>query len=254
MLDEPLLPTQAAHARCGFRLSTPMLRPPELRLGDPKHTATYKERFFDLMFMLVIGSLTKLPLDVPGMLQLAFYFALLWNLWVGVAFFNTRFDTDDIVARMSALADMVGVVGMASAAALPPDAIGFGRVVGCYAAVRAVLVLKYMRCWAAITSNPQLTRLLGGIMGGFALGVCAWVVAIGAWETHPPLARAAVALGLLCDYGTPFALLRWMVPVHHLHMPQRFAGFVALMFIGVLFNAMQTCAHTRRVLVTPCPY
>merc|ERR1712135_106521 len=56
------------------------------------------------------------------------------------------------------------------------------------------------------------------------------------------------ALGLLCDYGTPFALLPWMVRVHGPHITDRFAGWIVLMFTGTLFNFVQTMGHPSKNL------
>ncbi|KAL1524953.1 hypothetical protein AB1Y20_019829 [Prymnesium parvum] len=246
-LKEELLPTASREARRCWPCEASAWRiaagsglhvVPRLRLADFQHSATTKERFFDLMFMLVIGNLTKLPLTAAGLAQMCFYFSLLWNLWVGVAFFNTRFDTDDVIARCFAFLDMLGVIGMAAGVQLPIwSPSGFCRVVGFYALVRLGLVLKYVRVWLALPSTRQLSS---GFIRGFSLGVLSWAAAIAIAPTPTALVWTFAAFGLAFDYGTPFALLRGMVAVHKIHMPQRFSGFVALMFIGVLFNFMQT--------------
>jgi hypothetical protein len=110
---------------------------------------------------------------------------------------------DDIIARMFAVADMVAVVGMSLA--IPTTDL---RVfVSFYMSVRVLLVIKYVRVWVTL----QRRFLVSGFIGGFTLGLASWTGVLCVRGTIAQWIFASA--GFACDYGTPFVLLPWMLPV-----------------------------------------
>ena len=194
--------------------------------------ATQSELFFDMTLIFSLQNMFLLPLTSTGIGQLALFYALLWNGWVGIAFFNTRFDMDDLVSRAFAVADMVAVVGMSLA--IPTANVT--AFVSFYMSIRVLLVVKYIRVWLSSSGS----YIVSGFIIGFSLGVACWAVAICVPTDKAALLGVLIGCALLCDYGTPFALLRHMLPVHSFHFPERLAGMVVLMFCGTLFNFVQS--------------
>ena len=48
------------------------------------------ELFFDMTLIFSLQNMFTLPLTTTGLCQLAFFYILLFNAWLGIAFFNTR--------------------------------------------------------------------------------------------------------------------------------------------------------------------
>eukprot|EP00937_MAST-01D_sp_MAST-1D-sp2_P002831 g2831.t1 len=225
--------------------------PPQLRVGGSaaaSRTATEMENFFDLMFVLPMQNMFMLPIDTAAdVCRFAVIFLAIFNSWLGEAFYNTRFDTDDAVCRAATVLQMVCIAGMASGIVAPSagDALHGGdrTFAASYAALRAVLVLKYVR---ACFYLPAVRRLTFGFMAGFASSVALWAasgaVRGGLVASLGGDVPALWVVALAFDYGTPFALLLLpaarMVPVHHSHMPERFAAFTTLILAGNLFSVM----------------
>ena len=215
----------------------PSAEPGEQGDGGNEHgerEATFTENFFDLMYVLPMQNLFPLPLgSAEELLLYAMYFATVFNSWLGEAFYNTRFDTDDVVSRALTVVQMVCVAGMASGLSRGLGA-GDSTFALSYAAMRAMLVLKYCRvAWHV----PKVRLLTLGFIAGFSTSITLWVSSA---FVAPPQ-QAGVALGgLLVDYATPFVLAATprfkMVPVHPAHMPERFAGFTCLVLAGSLFS------------------
>ena len=63
--------------------------------GDGARHATFAELFYDLAFFLPLHRLGLRCTDAENGFYYAFYFAAIFNAWVGEVFWNTRFDNDD---------------------------------------------------------------------------------------------------------------------------------------------------------------
>lgn len=212
------------------------LLPPNVQAGEARRDATFTENFFDLMYVLPMQNLFSLS---PGrsprsLLLFVVYFATIFNSWLGEAFYNTRFDTDDVPARGITVLQMVCIAGMASGVNERAEYTGDSTFALSYAALRALLVMKYARvAWHL----PKLRPLTLGFITGFSVALGCWVASA---FVAPAFQLPMALLGLCVDYTTPFVLAlvpRFkMVPVHHQHMPERFAGFTCLVLAGSLFS------------------
>jgi low temperature requirement protein LtrA len=224
MLAEPLLTPRKESSGLLARLES-LSSPPTIRVRDPNRSSTGTENFFDVALIFVLSAVFHLPVSLGGLAELSLAFALLWNGWVGIAFYNTRFDTDDLLSRTLACLDMLAIVGMS--ASVPAE--NHSVLMLSYAGMRVTLVVRYIRAFVALPAGRPLT---GRFALCFGAGVGCWAAAI--VTTVAPLRHALVVCGLAFDFGTPFALLRWMLPVHSRHLPERFGGLVALNFTGAL--------------------
>ena len=213
-----------------------LVRPPDLQTGEDR-TASRLELFFDLAFVLVVAELAiELRDDVspPGALKFAGLFATVWWAWVSATLYANRFDHDDVLYRLTKLASMAAVVGLAASAT---DATGerFGTFVGCQVVLRGLLALQYARAYRHVVEARPVARLylLGAAAGGLL-----WAVSL---LVPRPLAFALWGAAVLAEALVPLIATRAPadVPLHVEHLPERFALFVIL----VLGESVAAVAH-----------
>ena len=84
------------------------------------------------------------------------YYAAIFNAWIGQAFFNNRFDTDDGVAKLFALAKMTCVVGMAAGVPRDINTDGGELFVVSYCMLRFLLIVEYLRTAAHVREARSL--------------------------------------------------------------------------------------------------
>lgn len=225
--------------RPGDQQSSWIYQPPRLVVTQNDRSMTLTEVFFDFIFVLPLQSLFLV--QVRTGLEAALFIVCYWatfTAWIGEAFFNTRFDTDDVIQRLLAVVQMLGVATMASGLG---TAFGHGDAtfaIG-YVMVRGTLVLKYWRAWFAL---PKMRGILKGFIAGFTASVGFWLLSLAVDSTHMTQHYQLLlcGLGLALDTATPFALLalRKTIQVHANHMPERLTCWIVLMLAGNLFAVM----------------
>jgi hypothetical protein len=123
---------RAIHNSVAALTCSSLLRAPELH-AELKHRAygstpslttfhrgaTPTELYFDLVYFMPLQRLSTRALGWDNVFDFWLYYVAIFNAWLGQAFFNNRFDTDDLLARVFALMKMTCVVGMA--AGVPTD-------------------------------------------------------------------------------------------------------------------------------------
>ena len=131
-----------------------------------------------------------------GFFAFVLLFVGVWWAWIGETFYDTRFDTDDPVHRLLTVLQMFAVVALAINV---HDAFGTtGRAFTLsYVAIRAILVVQYLRAGRYVPSARPLT---GRFARGFALAAALWVVTI---FLPAPWRWLVVAAALAVDFGTP---------------------------------------------------
>ena len=154
------------------------ISPPRLRtVQEEERSATWLELFYDLAFVAAVAALGVNLLgdsSLTGWLAYAGYFVLIWWLWASHTFYADRFDTDDLVYRLIAGAQMVAIAFLA--ASLISES-GTPTVVfaTAYAFVRILLVGLYARVHRHV---PEARRLVLGYMRGFGAAAVLWTAAI----------------------------------------------------------------------------
>jgi len=97
----------------------PLIVPPRLRGIEPDRNrrATWLELFFDLVFVVAIAIGLNLDHDptVGGFLQYLALFVPVWWAWAGFTYYANRFDSDDVVYRLTVLLGMFAVAALAVA-------------------------------------------------------------------------------------------------------------------------------------------
>ena len=176
------------------------LRPPRLRtIDEEERSATWLELFYDLAFVAAVAVLGGRILNDPsweGLLSYAAFFGLLWWLWSSHTFYADRFDTDDLVYRLFATAQIIAIVIVA--ASLTADSGSTLAFAIGYATARLILLALYARAYLHV---PQARILIAGYLKGFGFAAFLWVVAI----FVPEPGRFWIwGLALAVDLATPF--------------------------------------------------
>ena len=202
------------------------------RLRDDHHLerhASWLELFYDLIFAVTISQLAhhlQADLSPRTLAEFLGLFVPVWWAWVGQTMFSTRFESDDPVQRVFTLFQMLCAAIMAvQLGGMDLDAFhGFAFA---YAALRACLVLQYVRVWR---HDPGSREISGYLARVFAVGtVLAFASAFATPMVAWPLWLGAMAADII---GPRLAssLMR-SAPVHRGHLPERLALFT-LIFLG----------------------
>lgn len=219
------------------------IAPPRLQtVGDGGHrTATWLELFYDLAFVVAIAILGGRLLDDTtwtGLWSFLGYFALLWWLWASHTFYADRYDTDDLVYRLWAAAQMVAVLVMAASLGHGPSESTIVFAAG-YAGARLVLLALYWRVYRHVS---ETRRLVTGYLIGFGAAAVAWLASV----FVPDPARFAVwGVALAIDLATPWVVRRQQatVPLDESHLPERFGLFVILVLGESLAAVVAGLSH-----------
>jgi low temperature requirement protein LtrA len=194
---------------------------------EKERHASWLENFYDLIVAIVVFQLsTNLNHDVSifGFLGfVALFIPVLWS-WIGVTFYNSRFETDDLGHRLLTLLQMAAAAIMAVNV---PDGLGKNSAAFAlsYAAIRTILVIEYLRTGRHVPSTrPLVTRY----SIGFSISAGLWFVSA---FVPPPFRFVFWILGLIIDISTPMIFTRSMAikfaPNIH-HLPERFGSFTII--------------------------
>jgi len=205
-------------------------RPPRLRtLETDERAATWTELFYDLVFVVAVARLGARflhDLSWQGFFEFGALFTILWWAWASFTFFADRYDTDDTGQRLLAVAQMIGVAGMAASLGLGDQHLEtISRQFSLsYIAVRIALVVMYSRAWRNV---PLTQPLVGGYLKGFVVEIVIWVISVFA---PAPWRYVLWGVGLLISFATPWLMRREQVrvPLSVSHLPERFGLFTIL--------------------------
>ena len=85
--------TQATSSRTGcFRIAGCF----RIDSQEEHRSGTYTEAFYDLIYFIPLARLTSQPPSSEVLSRFPLYFAAIFLAWKGEAFFNTRFDPDNV--------------------------------------------------------------------------------------------------------------------------------------------------------------
>lgn len=229
-------------------------RPPRLLVGEAEQhrQASWLELLFDLVFAAAVAQLgagLAGDLSWAGFGRLVGYFVPVWWAWTGFTFYGDRFDSDDVVYRLTVLAAMAGVGAMT--ATVERSSTGFAIA---YIAVRVILVALYLR---ARHHEPAARSFVSLTAGVFSLGISCWLLSLALPE---PARFWLWGLGLLIEAVTPFfasgAVAK--MPLHSGHVPERFGSFtIVAMGETVLVATLGLAGQdwdTAAVIVAGCGF
>jgi low temperature requirement protein LtrA len=192
-----------------------------------EHHVTWLENFYDLIVAIIVYQLSRdLNQDVSiyGFLGfVALFIPVCWS-WIGVTFYSTRFETDDLIHRLLMLLQIGAAVFMAVSV---PDGLGKNSVwfALSYAIMRTILVIEYLRTRRHVPAARQLTTRYSI---GFSIAAGIWFASI----FVPPTFRLFLwIIGLGVDIGTPLLFARQLsvqFAPHIHHLPERFGSFTII--------------------------
>jgi low temperature requirement protein LtrA len=214
------------------------LEPPRLRTtADPSEQrhATWFELFFDLVFVAAVSQLGAALARDPSAVVFARFAALfvvvVWA-WILYALYANRFDTDDLIFRLTKSAAMLAIAAIA--VNLHQAMHGHGGTVGFaagYVVLRSLLVGLYVRARRHVVGQGR--RLVNTYIVGYSATTVLWLVSI---FIPSPFRYALWSVATIIDLAIPVrawaALREHTVVVSHL--TERFGTF----FIIVLGESL----------------
>jgi low temperature requirement protein LtrA len=200
---------------------------------EPHRPATPLELLFDLCFVVAVAVLAASLHHglaeghiASAVLGYAVLFVPLWWAWMSYTWYATAFDNDDVLFRLLTLAQMAGVLVVASSipSALAGNPVPFTLA---YTAMRVPLVLQWIRAARQDVAHRRFaTRYAVGIVVAQAIWLSALAV--------PAPARLGVwALAIVVDLLTPIWATR-VAPgrvFHAGHIAERY-GLFTLIVLG----------------------
>lgn len=197
--------------------------------------ATWLELFYDLVFAAAISqighSLYVNNNSIIGFLGTVSLFVPVWWAWVGVTFYATRFETDDLVHRLLVLLQMMG------AAALTINIHGAlaetsGNFAISYGAIRAFLVIEYLRAGRKI---PAASRLANTLAQGFLISTILWLISA---VVPTPIRFMMWALAIAIDISTTILAGRKHLQLapNIFHLPERMGLFTLIVLGETIFG------------------
>ena len=227
----------------------PWLVPPRLRTGgevDERH-ASWLELFFDVVFVVAIAQLVhELVVDhsSAGLLRFAALFVPIYVAWQGHSAYADRFDTDDLAFRAAYFAAMLAVSAMA--VLIPDVARGHNSAAFAvaYAVLRSLMIALYWRAWRSVPQARPLIRRYGI---GYSAGVAIWLASL-AFDTPSRFVVWGIALVLELSLPPLSTRLHRIVPVHGIHLPERW-GLFTIIVVGesVVAVALETADANWRI-------
>src|SRR5918993_2447896 len=132
-------------------MTRPMILPIRLRStggAEAGRRVTWLELFLDLAFVAAVSAVGG-PLAVEytpdGLIRYGFLFFLIWWAWLGQTLYATRFDPDDVLHRVLALAQIFGVAVMAINADDALESRSSAGFAPADAGLRGLLAFQYAR-------------------------------------------------------------------------------------------------------------
>ena len=203
------------------------LRPPVLRLVDrEERSATWLELFFDLCFVAAIAALgVDLHSDQTweGYLRFAGLFVPIWWGWMGITWYATAFDTDDVIYRLSLLISMLAIVAIAVNVRTVKDGDATGFVIS-YVIMQAVVAGLYLRARQHAHETQTLTtRYAAGDM----LGAGIWLASL---ALPTPAQYWVWGIAMVVLLITPMYAVRAYhgQPFDSSHIPERYGLFTII--------------------------
>ncbi len=192
-----------------------------------EHHVTWLENFYDLIVAIIVFQLSRdlnQDVSVYGFLSfVALFIPVVWS-WIGVTFYSTRFETDDLAHRLLMLLQIAAAAFMAVSV---PDGLGKNSswFALSYALMRTILVIEYLRTGRNVSAAREITTRYSI---GFSIAAGIWFASI---FVPPPFRLIMWIIGLAVDIGTPLLFARQLsvqFAPHVHHLPERFGSFTII--------------------------
>ncbi len=201
---------------------------------EKERHSSWLENFYDLIVAIVVFQLyTNLnhSVSIYGFLGFVALFIPVWWSWIGVTFYSSRFETDDLGHRLLTLLQIAAAAFMAVCVPGGLDKNSTGFAVS-YAAIRGILVIEYLRTGKHIPSTRTIVRPYSI---GFSIAASIWLASA---FVPAPMRFILWIVGLAIDVVTPtvFTMRKSTGFAPNIyHLPERFGTFTIIVLgISVL--------------------
>jgi low temperature requirement protein LtrA len=224
-------PEEASERRRPRFVRPQVLRNLTLEQRSEERTSTPLELFFDLCFVVAVAALARGLHDEPnlgGTLRFLGLFVPVWWSWMIFTWYATAFDNDDVPYRVTLLAAMLSMLGLAASVGevgVEPDAaVSF---VLAYASMRLLMTGLFLRALRHVLASLRPFVIL--YAAGNALGAAIWLSSL----LVPEPGRYAVwAAGLFVELLGPILAVRTLsnprVSFHPRHIAERYGLFTII--------------------------
>ncbi len=218
-----------------------------------ERTSTWLELFFDLFFVVAVAALARGMHDDPtlgGALRFAGLFVPVWWSWMNFTWYATSFDNDDVPYRVTLLAAMLCMLGLAaSVEGVGTEAGATTGFVLAYAVMRLLLVGLWVR--ARYHTPPALRGFASWYAVGNALGAVLWLASL---ALPAPAIYGAWAVALFVELLASILAARTLedprVSFHPRHIPERY-GLFTIIVLGES-GPRRRCGHRWHRLGARC--
>jgi low temperature requirement protein LtrA len=203
---------------------------------EKERHSSWLENFYDLIVAIVVFQLsTNLNHNVTayGFLGFVALFIPVWWSWMGVTFYNSRFETDDLTHRLLTLSQIAAAAFMAVCVPGGLDKNSAGFAIS-YASIRGILVIEYLRTGRHVPSTHTIIRPYSI---GFSIAAGIWLASA---FVPPPFRYILWIVGLVIDIATPtlFTLRTSATFAPNIfHLPERF-GIFTIIVLGISILAV----------------
>jgi low temperature requirement protein LtrA len=212
------------------------VRPQVLRNLTPEErseerTSTPLELFFDLCFVVAVAALARGLHDEPdlgGTLRFLGLFVPVWWSWMIFTWYATAFDNDDVPYRVTLLAAMLSMLGLAaSVGEVGVEEGAAASFVLAYASMRVLMTGLFVRAGRHVPAS--LRPFVTIYAAGNALGAAVWISSL----LVPGPGRYAVwAAGIFVELLGPILAVRTLsnprVSFHPRHIAERYGLFTII--------------------------
>jgi low temperature requirement protein LtrA len=203
------------------------------RPDETGRNASTLELFFDLVFVIAVGiASAQLHHELAeahvfdGIVSYAIVFFAIWWAWMNFTWFATSFATDDWLYRLLTMAQMGGVLVLASGIAPAFEDNDYSVAILAYVVMRLALVAQWLR---ASRSTEHTRRTTVSYAIGITVLQLLWLAAL-----LLPAAAFSIALVVLiaAEVAVPIvAERRGRTPWHPHHIAERY-GLFTLILLG----------------------
>jgi low temperature requirement protein LtrA len=206
---------------------------------EEKHRkTTWLELFFDLFFVVVIAQLsTHLvhKISWPGVLEFVLLFIPVWRVWIGMTYYNERFETEGLEIRIFTFLIMIPVAFLAifSRHGL---GIAFEGFVLSYAFARFFILVLWI---LGGLHNSKFAPVSKRFFIGFSISIA---IAVSSVAFNKYLNYIFFGLAVLIDMVTPLFTYKQQARLPKISitkLPERFGLFVIIVLGETVIGVVQ---------------
>jgi low temperature requirement protein LtrA len=195
-------------------------------VAEPERRASWLELFFDLCFVVAVGTVAHTLHDEPTIAGITLFAALfipVWWSWMEYAWYATSFPEGGAFNRFGAFAAMLTVLAMATQAGAASHGDPRGFILA-FVAFHAIVVTLFLR---AARLYPGRHMFSIRYASGFGLAAAIWLVSLALPEEIRPWVWV---VALAVDVVTPWMAVRAAAErtFDVSHIPERYGLFTII--------------------------